>query len=153
MQIKIAGPGEYVTAAAGIWAQATAARDGDDEIAPLSEAVPVIERDLSLLVVAVDETGTVVGFAAVSAAGSTGHVRCLGVHPGSWGRGVGRLLTSALPGHLAAAGFSHGELEVYLDNQRAVRLYEGLGWRPVGDPAPHPRSGRLEQRYQIEVSE
>ena len=104
------------------------------------------------MLVALDAGDRVVGFAAIEPTAtdpSTADLRYLGVRPGSWGGGVGRQLLQALPGHLATAGFTGGELAVYLDNARAVNLYEGLGRRPVGDAQPHPRSGRPEQRYRL----
>jgi ribosomal protein S18 acetylase RimI-like enzyme len=157
MRIQVAGRGERLDEAATIWASATAARDGAAEVAPLSLARPVIQRvtersPRSLLLVALDPDDAVVGFAAVEpmpADESTADIRYLAVHPGSWGGGVGRQLMLALPAHLSAAGFTHGELDVYLDNRRAVDLYERHGWRPCGDPTPHPRSGRLEQRFRL----
>jgi len=42
-------------------------------------------------------------------------------------------------------------LSVYLDNRKAVALYERLGWRPVGRPAPHPRTAKPEQRYELRL--
>jgi ribosomal protein S18 acetylase RimI-like enzyme len=159
-QIWAAGRGQYIDEAATIWAETTATRDGKAEIAPLDLARPVIRAVVdnsprSLLLVALDADDRVVGFAAVepgSPAESTAELRYLGVRPTSWGRGVGRQLLRALPSHLAAAGFVCGELAVYTDNHRAVKLYEGLGWVPYGEAAPHPRSGRLEQRYRLDFS-
>lgn len=104
VRIQVAGDREHLDQAAAIWAEATAARDGDAEIAPLSVARPLLQRV------------------------AEGSPRSL---------------------LLAAAGFTGGELAVYRDNSRAVKLYEGLGWRPVGDAQPHPRSGRPEQRYRL----
>ncbi|MEU8611763.1 GNAT family N-acetyltransferase [Actinoplanes sp. NPDC048791] len=159
VHIRVAGPGEHLDDAALIWAEATAARDGDAEIAALSVARPIIQRVIessprSLLLVAVDPAGQVAGFAAVApmaAHGSTADIRYLAVRPRHWGDGVARQLMQALPGLLAAAGFTRGELDVYLDNPRATKLYEAHGWRPYGDAAPHPRSGRLEQRYRLDL--
>jgi ribosomal protein S18 acetylase RimI-like enzyme len=157
VRIQVAGDREHLDQAAAIWAEATAARDGDAEIAPLSVARPLLQRVVegsprSLLLVALDAGDRVVGFAAIeptAADEATAELRYLGVRPGSWGGGVGRQPLRSLPGHLAAAGFTGGELAVYRDNSRAVKLYEGLGWRPVGDAQPHPRSGRPEQRYRL----
>ncbi len=52
---------------------------------------------------------------------------------------------------LAAAGFLDTQLLVYADNEAAVRLYEQLGWRPQGPQAPHPRTGKPEQRYHLRL--
>ncbi|MEH0971104.1 GNAT family N-acetyltransferase [Micromonospora sp. CPCC 205546] len=147
----------HIDEAATIWAAATAARDGGTEIAPLRLARPLIQAVLdsaprSLLLVALD-AARVVGFAAVGPApadASTAEIRYLGVAPDGWGRGVGRQLLRAAPAHLAAAGFVRAELDVYVDNPRAVRLYESAGWLPHGGPTPHPRNGRLEQRYRLD---
>jgi ribosomal protein S18 acetylase RimI-like enzyme len=158
VHVQVAGRAEHLAEAAAIWAAATAARDGDAEIAPLSLARPLIQRVIessprSLLLVAVDETEQMVGFAAVepmSGHESTADIRYLAVQPRSWGGGVAGQLMPALPDLLTAAGFTHGELDVYLDNPRAVKLYERHGWLPHGDATPHPRSGRLEQRYRLD---
>lgn len=160
VRVQVARRGEYLTEAATIWAEATAVRDGDAEIAPLSLARPLIQRVIesssrSQLLVALDANDWVVGFAAVepaSADESTADIRYLAVQPRSWGGGVGRQLLLALPNLLGAAGFTHGALDVYLDNSRAITLYEGLGWLPCGDAKPHPRSLRLEQRYRLDFS-
>jgi ribosomal protein S18 acetylase RimI-like enzyme len=140
--------------AAQIWAEATAARDGDEEVADLSLSRPVIEAVLarspaSFVLIAHDET-VMAGFAAVEPAGEgSAAVSYLGVRPGSWGRGVGELLLRGVQSRLAAAGYQTAELQVYVDNTRAVALYERLGWRPLGTPAPHPRTGKPEQRYEL----
>ncbi|MFC4066260.1 GNAT family N-acetyltransferase [Actinoplanes subglobosus] len=157
-RVRVALRGQFVDEAAAIWAATTAARDGEAEVAPLDLARPVIQAVVdssprSLLLVVADDD-RIIGFAAVEPvppSGSTAEIRYLGVHPGSWGRGVGRELLAEIPSHLAGAGFTRAELAVYTDNERAVRLYEHLGWTPYGDPTPHPRSGRLEQRYQLDI--
>jgi ribosomal protein S18 acetylase RimI-like enzyme len=56
-----------------------------------------------------------------------------------------------LAAELAGAGFLDAQLLVYADNGKAVRLYEQLGWRPEGPLAPHPRTGRAEQRYRLRL--
>jgi ribosomal protein S18 acetylase RimI-like enzyme len=92
------------------------------------------------------------GFAAVEPAGERrAQVSYLGVRPGSWGRGVAELLLRGVRSRLAATGYRSAELQVYVDNARAVALYERLGWRPLGAPAPHPRTGKPEQRYELRL--
>jgi ribosomal protein S18 acetylase RimI-like enzyme len=71
------------------------------------------------------------------------------VRPGSWGHGVGELILRELRVRLAAGGYRGAQLLVYADNGRAVALYERLGWRAAGAPAPHPLTGKPEQRYEL----
>jgi ribosomal protein S18 acetylase RimI-like enzyme len=165
MAVRMAVPDRTparVDEVAQIWAEATAARDGEAEIAPLEVSRPLIQAVLdssprSLLLVA-DDGGETVGFAAVEpwaqarAEEAIAEVRYVGVSPRAWGGGVGRMLMAALPEVLAQAGYEQAVLKVYLDNSRAVRLYESLGWRAQGTPAPHPRNGKLEQPYRLDLS-
>ncbi|MFI0796152.1 GNAT family N-acetyltransferase [Micromonospora rubida] len=161
LQITVTASPERVDAAAQIWAETTAARDGDEDVAPLELARPLIRAVLdssprSVLLVA-DDGGLTIGFAAVEPCGPgseeqvIAEVRYVGVSPRVWGEGVGRRLMAAVPDVLAEAGYEQAVLMVYTDNTRAVRLYEGLGWRVQGVPAPHPRSGKLEQLYVLDV--
>lgn len=43
-------------------------------------------------------------------------------------------------------------LSVYADNERAVRLYERLGWRRESAAHPHPRTGKPELRYALQLA-
>jgi ribosomal protein S18 acetylase RimI-like enzyme len=146
--------------AAQIWAEATAARDGADDVAGLSLSRPLIEAVLdsspaSFVLIARSGDGGAAGFAAVAPVAGAGktlaEVRYFGVRPGLWGRGVAELLLTELRSRLASAGFSGAQLLVYTDNSRAVTLYERLGWQTRGEPAPHPRTGKPEQRYEIQL--
>jgi len=120
---------------------------------------PIIQGALdgsarSILLVAVEADDRVVGFAVtepVPAEESTAEVSYVGVHPDRWGDGVGRDLMAALPERLRDACFSHAQLSVYIDNARAIALYERLGWLPHGVAVPHALSGRLEQRYLLNL--
>jgi ribosomal protein S18 acetylase RimI-like enzyme len=143
--------------AAQLWAEATAARDGDQDVAGLELSRPIIEGVLgssrrSLLLIA-REGRTAAGFAAIEPLGGTDEVtaelRYLGVSPGMWGRGVGELLLRELPQRLRAAGFGRAVLSVYTSNGRATALYERLGWQPAGPATPHPKTGKPEQRYEL----
>jgi ribosomal protein S18 acetylase RimI-like enzyme len=149
--------------AAQIWAEATAFRDGESEVAGLSDSLPIIEAVLDrspqafVLLARADNRGAA-GFAAVEPVtaesttrtnGRRAELSYFGVRPGMWGRGVGRLLLREVQSRLRLAGYSHAELSVYVANLRAVTLYERLGWRPVGVPTPHRRTGKPEQRYEL----
>jgi ribosomal protein S18 acetylase RimI-like enzyme len=151
VEIIRGGPGDVDTAAL-IWAHAVSQRDGY-EVPSLDEARPGIEsalaREPSLLLLARDG-GVAVGFVAGGPQGTdTAYVHYVGVHPDAWGEGVGEALLRALPDALSELGYGRAELLVYVDNERGVRLYERLGWIKVGDPVPHARHGRLEQRYAL----
>jgi ribosomal protein S18 acetylase RimI-like enzyme len=161
------GDERHLAGAAQVWAEATAARDGDPDVAPLAVSRPilagVLARPGAVLVVALDEDENeqVAGFAVAEpvtdGAGpgtrpATAEVRYLGVQPARQGTGLGRGLLRLICAELAAAGFTDAQLLVYADNTPAVRLYEQLGWRPEGTPAPHPRTGRAEQRYRLRLT-
>ncbi|MFT4167449.1 MAG: GNAT family N-acetyltransferase [Microlunatus sp.] len=100
------------------------------------------------LLVARDGTGLIVGFAALHLAGDAAQLTYFGVHPQSWGRGIATALLKGVEEEVARAGLTSIRLLVYVDNLAAVRSYERAGWSAVGDPQPHPRTGRLEQRYE-----
>ena len=152
---------------AQLWAEATAARDGDPDVAALEVSrpvlAPVLDQPGAVLVIALDEDEQVVAFAVAepmpghrgpgaAAAAATAEVRYVGVWPGRWGAGLGSGVMRFLAAELAAAGFLDAQLLVYADNEKAVRLYERLGWRRRGPLAPHPRTGRPEQRYHLRLS-
>lgn len=156
MEIIQGGP-EHVDTAAIIWAHAVTARDGYDEVPSLEEARPGLDKALanepSLLLLAFED-GEPVGFLAGGPQETdTAYINYVGVHPDAWGKGVGEALLRALPDALLARGYQGAQLLVYVDNVRGVRLYERLGWIKVGEPAPYPGNGRLEQRYAISVAE
>jgi GNAT superfamily N-acetyltransferase len=148
--------GQFVDDAAQIWAEATAKRDQHPEVAPLALVRPVIDAVLgsslrSRLLVAVDSTGQVIGFAAVEPSGDSdaAEVRYLGVLPSVWGSGVATALLAALPRSLTAAGFTSAVLWIYIDNHAAIVSYVHAGWAPIGDPTPHREAGRLEEQYRL----
>lgn len=159
VEVLPASRGQYVDEAAGVWARATAARDGEWKVAPLELSLPIIQGVLdisarSVLLVAVEAGDRVVGFVAtepVPTDEAIAEVRYVGVDPRCWGAGVGRRLMAALPGHLSSAGFTRAQLKVYSDNTRAVALYGALGWVAHGVAAPHPRNGRPEQSYLLKL--
>jgi ribosomal protein S18 acetylase RimI-like enzyme len=151
--------------AAQVWAEATAFRDGESEIAGLGDSLPIIEAVLArspqaFVLLARADGGVAAGFAAVEpitaepepateATGARAEVAYLGVRPSMWGSGVGQLLLREVRSRLISAGYTHAELSVYAANVRATTLYERLGWQPVGAPTPHRRTGKPEQRYEL----
>ena len=154
-----AGNRDDIDGAAQVWAEATAARDRDDEVAPLSDSRPILLRALgepgAAFTVAVDE-GRVVAFATAARATNDGgaergrfaEVSYVGTAPDRWGEGLAGIVLRALARQLADAGYDAAQLLVYADNAGARRLYERLGWvADAAPPAPHPRTGRPEQRY------
>jgi ribosomal protein S18 acetylase RimI-like enzyme len=155
--IQVAGDHPLVDQAAQIWAEATAARDGDHQVPSLDISRPVIQAVLdrspeAFLLVARSANASV-GFAAVEPVADSSQpaaeVSYLGVRPGAWGQGVGETLLREAARRLRQAGYVRAQLLVYDDNQRAVALYQRLGWQPRGRPTPHPRTGKAEQRYEL----
>jgi ribosomal protein S18 acetylase RimI-like enzyme len=145
--------------AAEIWAEATAARDGHDEVAGLDVSRPVIQsvldrssRALLLIARTADRT---TGFAAIEpltgGCDVVAQVSYIGVRPQFWGQGVGERLLREVRRRLTAAGYARVELSVYVDNRQAIALYDRLGWRPRGAPAAHPGTGKPEQRYELRL--
>jgi ribosomal protein S18 acetylase RimI-like enzyme len=84
----------------------------------------------NVLVVAVDETQGVVGYAAVHPA--DGEMFLLFVHPGCAGRGIGRTLLAAAHDALRTAGCPEAFLFVHEQNERALAVYTAAGYRPDG---------------------
>lgn len=157
--IDAAGRAPLIDEAAQIWAEATAARDGHDQVPSPEAARPVIQGVLdrssrAFLLIARSADGTAAGFAAiepVAGCETIAQVSYIGVRPQLWGQGIGGTLLLESLRRLKAAGYACVELSAYLDNRKAVALYERLGWRPVGRPAPHRRTGKPEQRYELRL--
>ena len=109
----------------------------------------------AFLLIARSADGTAAGFAAIEpvaeSSETAAQVSYIGVRPQLWGQGIGETLLLETFRRLKAAGYARVELSVYPDNRKAVALYERLGWRPVGRPAPHPRTGKPEQRYEVRL--
>jgi phosphinothricin acetyltransferase len=87
--------------------------------------------------VAVDETGAVVGWVAVSAVSS----RCVYagvvehsvyVDPAAWGRAVGRTLLDALIASTEAAGIWTIQAGIFPENTASRALHRAAGFREVG---------------------
>jgi ribosomal protein S18 acetylase RimI-like enzyme len=158
------GDESHLNGAAQVWAEATAARDGDPDVAALQCSRPIIAGAFgqpgAVLVIALDEDEQVAGFAVAEPLladaepgmpAESAEVQYVGVQPELWGTGLGRRVVQHLCAELTADGFLEAQLLAYVDNSRAVSLYQQLGWRPQGTPAPHPRTGKPEQRYRLKL--
>jgi ribosomal protein S18 acetylase RimI-like enzyme len=84
----------------------------------------------NVLLVAADQAGRVVGYAAAHPA--DGELFLLFVHPASAGRGVGRTLLDAAHDALRAAGCTEAFLFTHEQNERALKVYASAGYRPDG---------------------
>ncbi len=84
----------------------------------------------NVLLVAIDQPGNVVGFAAVHP--QEGEMYLLFVHPEHAGRGVGRKLLDAAHDALRAAGCREAFLYTHEQNERALTVYQAAGYRRDG---------------------
>jgi GNAT superfamily N-acetyltransferase len=82
------------------------------------------------LLVAVDETGRLVGYTAAHP--DDGELFLLFVHPAYAGRGIGRTLLAAAHDALRVAGCAEAYLFVHEQNARALTVYAAAGYRPDG---------------------
>lgn len=77
-------------------------------------------------------TGQLVGYAGLSFDGVDAEVMTIGTTAGHQRRGVGSALLAALLGHAREVGAAHVYLEVRVDNDPALRLYERAGFVQMG---------------------
>jgi GNAT superfamily N-acetyltransferase len=154
----VRGDGSHIDGAAQVWAEATAFREGDPDVAGLEDSRPIIamvmDQPRAVLAVALDDDDQVVAFAVAAPArdgadlsATKAEVEYMGVRPGYWGDGLAHGVMELLCAELGGNGFTSAQLMVYATNDRAVGVYEHLGWQAEGTPTPHPRTGKPEQRY------
>ena len=105
--------------------------------------------------VAVDDRGTIRGFATTCAARDAdvpGHGELAAIHvdPDWWGHGVGQALLASARAHLLDSGFRRAILWVLVGNVRAERFYAQDGWKPDGSQRTDTVWGVQvnDQRYQ-----
>ena len=140
-----------VIEAAGIWARATARRDGLPEVAPAQDKVAGIEsalaKDGSVMLVARD-AGALAAFAILLSHHDVLELLYLAVDPPAWGQGFAGKLLERVRQHAASAKTSL-ELWVIADNHRAITSYERAGWTQTEDVKVRNSSGRPERRYTL----
>ena len=92
----VRGDRSHIDGAAQVWAEATAFRDADPDVAPLEDSRPIIAgvaaRPRSVLIVALDDEDQVTAFAVAAPAREgtddlvgAAEVEYVGVRPGGWG--------------------------------------------------------------------
>lgn len=91
--------------------------------------------------------GSVVGSAGVGRVGSKEKLRHraefgIGIERAYWGLGIGRALVEACIECARAAGYAQLELDVVADNERAIALYQSVGFVEYGR---NPRGFRTRQ--------
>lgn len=114
----------------------------EDGEATFEAATPAWEdfdagKRADLRLVAVDEAGAVVGWAAASAVSARAAYRGVVEHSvyvarASRGRGIGRILLDALIGAAEEAGVWTIQSSIFPENAASLRLHEAAGFRVVG---------------------
>lgn len=77
-------------------------------------------------------SGELVGYAGLWFDGYDGQVMTVGTRPDAQGRGIGRMLLDALLDRARELGAGDVLLEVRVDNEPALRLYERAGFERFG---------------------
>ena len=135
--------------AGGIWARATARRDGTTSPANVDAAEAGVRRRLGLegaALLPARQDGRMVGFALVAPRPETLELFHLAVDPSTWGRGLASELLRAVDSRAGVVGRRTLELWVIDDNQRAVGVYERAGWTRTEQTARDAASVRIERR-------
>lgn len=109
--------------------------DSDRRIALESDLLGCVSRPgCAVVLVAVDGAPAAIARRATTADGS--YLSSIGTRPAFRGRGLGALVTALAVQEAVAAGGPLVHLAVEIDNVRAIRLYERLGFSILGEPAP-----------------
>jgi len=111
--------------------------NGDDVVHGIHWLAPVLagQSDDQALLVAETPDGTRLGYTWVvtltdfDMTTPHGHIANVGVAIGAEGQGVGSLLVRAGEDWCRSRGLSEVTLHVYMDNERAHRLYDRLGFQ------------------------
>lgn len=95
-----------------------------------------IEHDSTIIDVATDSTGTVVGYVCASKrddTGSTFHLNQIYVLPTQWGEGIGGQLLEHVEDEVREFGGEKIRLGVMAENDRAVEFYERAGYDRIDE--------------------
>ncbi|WIB68041.1 GNAT family N-acetyltransferase [Curtobacterium sp. MCBD17_035] len=153
-------PGTAIEADAcvDLWLAALTDRDGEDQGAPVRErarskfALPGAELLVATRTGDCGAGSEIVGFAVTSDRGdAVVGLELFATRPDARGLGVGRALLERVLAEAEASGAVLVELESRVTNARAIAVYEAAGFRPEGDPVPHPLGGDPVVRYALPV--
>lgn len=147
-----------VGSALALWREAVLQRDGAETDQPGLEAQLLrsqeqFERADRILLLATDDQGLagfVLGFPDLEHGGS--HLVLIATAPRTQGQGVAGRLLSEFAELRQRQGDRWLDLRVLVNNLAAQRLYQRLGWLPVGEPEPHEVTGKLFQWFKLALS-
>jgi GNAT superfamily N-acetyltransferase len=115
--------------------------DGDrTTTAEISEQMA--DPDVHFIVVDADHSPGLAAAVLMDVRGRRGHFAMLSVDPPFQGRGLARLLMTAVEDHCRAAGCDTLEIEVVNLRAELPAFYEAMGFAPV-DTAPFPDKSKL----------
>jgi RimJ/RimL family protein N-acetyltransferase len=106
----------------------------DEEIEWLANSLKRLERDQQMIVMA-EVDGRTVGNASITPrVGRMKHYAVLGISlkDGYRDAGIGQEMMKELETHARRLGVEYLALEVYGINQRAIHVYEKIGYRKIG---------------------
>jgi len=95
-------------------------------------------------VVALDETGRLLGWAGIRVLADEGEILTVGVVPSTRRRGVARRLIAALLEEARTRSVTEVFLEVRIDNEAARALYKSEGFEPIGLRRGYYEHGRVD---------
>ncbi len=107
---------------------------GTEHLRVVADALAAAYADEVVLLVGALDNGRLVALGGVDfrPVGEVGVLWMLAVHERFQGLGVGSRLVSALERRILSRGRTRARLTVELDNPRAARLYQRLGYAEVG---------------------
>ena len=109
--------------------------DSDRRIALEADLLGCVSRPgCAVVLVLIDGVPVAIARRATTADGS--YISSIGTRPAFRGRGLGALTTALAVQDAVVGGGPLIHLSVEIDNVRAIRLYERLGFRVLGEPAP-----------------
>ena len=146
-------------AAVALWVDAHAARTGERSRAERSQAfrdslgspdaLLVVAEDRNLVGLALGRQGRADDGAGPPIPGLL-HISAVFVEPTRWGGGIGRELVEATLDRALMRDYTKAQLWTQSDNERAARLYEGLGFSRSGREQDH--AGERIEHYELVLS-